>query len=186
MCLLRFESLLTYSCFSLPVGFKVEGDSVTEQNAAEGNEVEPEGGKEGVNYCVEPAVDPSRPGEVIRIDVDIPRPRLRSSLSMRLGSCIHSVNVLLLSLGLCLYTNTTVALFDVFRHIVLPLSWYFNKVAVNLVAGTGGCSALEQHHCAQLARFAVVELDLAVRHQVSHHLLVHGHEEKVIEVSDDD
>jgi len=58
---------------SLPVDLVGEGDSVTEDNAAEGNEVEPEGGKESMNYRVELAVEPSRPGEVITIDVDVQR-----------------------------------------------------------------------------------------------------------------
>ena len=100
---------------------------------------------------------------------------------------LHAVSVLLLPLGLCLDTNVTITLFAAFLHILGPaFKWCLNEVAVNLVTGTIGCCALEQQNCAELARSAVVELDFAVLHQVSHYLLVHSHEEKVIEVGNND
>ena len=79
----------------------------------------------------------------------------------------------------------TIFLFAAFLHVVLPFCWYCNKVAINFEAGRIGCSTLAQQDFAELARFAVVELEFAFTHQFGHHLLVHGHEEEVIEIGDD-
>ena len=105
---------------------------------------------------------------------------------MILSSFFHSVFVLVHPDLLRLDANVTIYLFLAFLNIILPVFWYFDKVALNLEAGCIGCSALEQEDIAQLARFAVVELEFAILHQFGHHFLVHGEEEKVIEVRDDD
>ena len=143
------------------------GNLVAEGNAAEGNEVEPEGGKEGVDHRVELAVEPSRPGEVLFIYVDVPWPRLWSSGNMIILSLSHAVFVLFLSLGILRDANVT--LFAACLCIILPGYMIFNEIAINLVASTIRCSALKQHYCAELACFfTVVELNLAVLYKVAH------------------
>ena len=160
------------------------GDSVTEDNAAEGNEIEPEGGKESVEYRVELSVQPSLPLKVIGIDVDVIRPhRLKSICNILGSSCLHAGFVFILSLGFS--NDAKVFLFVGFLYIILPVCWV-NKVAFNFVAGTVGCSAFEQQNCAELAFVSIVELNFAFFHQFGHHLLFHGEKEKVIKVGDDD
>ena len=86
------------SSTSIQISIIAKGDAITKENAAERNEIEPEGGEECVDYRVDLTEEPSSPGEVVRIDVDVPRPRLGSSLSMLCFLFSHAIFVLLDSL----------------------------------------------------------------------------------------
>ena len=95
--------------------------------------------------------------------------------------------MLVLSLGIPRDANVT--LFAAFLNVIHPAWFIFNEIAFDFVASTIRCSTLKQQYCAELAFViftSVVEIDLAVLYKVAHHLLVHGHEEKVIKFSDDD
>ena len=71
-----------------------------------------------MDHRVELAVEPSRPGEVISIYVDVPWPRLWSSVNMVLLSISHAVFVLFLSLGILRDANVT--LFAAFLNVIHP------------------------------------------------------------------
>ena len=127
------------SSTSIQISIIAKGDAITKENAAERNEIEPEGGEECVHYPVDLLVEPSRPGEVVRIDIDVQRPRLRSIQTFKVLCLFNGLAIFVLLNSMRSLLDINVILFAAFLQIILPFCWYFNFVALKFEASRTGC-----------------------------------------------